>query len=257
MPSNPSSTVKMLTQIGLSEKQAVVYEALLNLGKATIGKLLPKIPYKRGNTYDILEELKEKALLSEIEERGKKVFIVEPPEQLKVLIEKKAQEMKQQEKSLQANFDQLASVYRLAMSKPGVRYYEGKDGIIKIYEELLNNSKPIDSIEEKGDLLKYIPDYAPEFVKKRVNLKLFNRVISPDTNKLNKTDPDKFIKAKLIPADKFPFRMDVKISGGIVSLITFQKNNAVGVLIDNPEIADNFKILFNYLWDQLKPSTET
>ena len=71
MPIKTSPIIKTLTQIGLTEKQAVVYDALLHLGKAAMGKLLPKIPYKRGNTYDILEELKEKGLVSETEDRGK------------------------------------------------------------------------------------------------------------------------------------------------------------------------------------------
>jgi len=143
------------------------------------------------------------------------------------------------------------------MNKSGVRYYEGKEGIIKIYEELLDNNQPIDSIEEKGDLLAYIPNYAADYVKKRIKRKLFNRVISPDTNTLNKTNSEKFIEARPVSAEEFPFRMDIKISGHKVSLITFQKKNAVGILIDNPEIADNFKILFNFLWSKLKPASIT
>jgi hypothetical protein len=122
---------------------------------------------------------------------------------------------------------------------------------------LLDNNLPIDSIEEKGDLLAYLPDYASEYVQKRVQKKLFNRVISPDSNILNKTDPKKFIEARLASTNEFPFRMDIKISGHKVSLITFQKKNAVGVLIDNPEIADNFRILFNLLWDKLGAMTVT
>ncbi|MFA6097951.1 MAG: helix-turn-helix domain-containing protein [Patescibacteria group bacterium] len=251
MPPPTSPIAKTLNQIGLSEKEATVYEALLLLGKANMGKLLPKVPYKRGNTYDILGDLIKKGLVLETEERGKKVFTVEPPEQLKALVEKNEHQLNQQKKVLQSNFEQLASTYRLTMNKPGVRFFEGQEGIIKIYEELLSNNQPIDSIEEKGDLLEYIPDYAPIYIKTRVQKKLFNRVISPDTNALNKTNSDKFIEARLIPVNKFPFRMDIKISGHKISLITFQKKNAVGVLIDNEEIANNFKILFNFLWSTL------
>lgn len=241
---------KTLSQIGLSEKEALVYEALLNLGKAGMNQLLKKVPLKRGNTYDILYELINKELVAETEERGKKVFVVEPPDRLKVLLEEKNKILKQQEKTLRANLDHLQSIYRLVTNKPGVRYYEGKEGIVNVYEELLNNNQPIDSIEETGDLLNYIPDYAPIYIKKRVQKKLFNRVISPDTNKLNKTDEARLIEARLVPADQFPFRMDIKISGHKVSLITFQKKNAVGILIDNQEIAENFRILFDFLWQQ-------
>ncbi len=255
MAEKTSVTIKTLAQVGLSEKEATIYEALLQLGKAGMGQLLARVPYKRGNAYDLVYELMRKGLISETEERGKKVFAIEPPSALKVLLENREQELRRQQQTLSASLDQLQSAYRLAMNKPGVRYYEGKEGIIKIYEELLENNQPIDSIEEKGDLLTYIPDYAPQYVKKRVQKKLFNRVISPDTNTLNKTDKNKFIEAHRLPADQFPFRMDIKISGNKISLITFQKENAVGVLMDNPEIADNFKILFEFLWRKTAPST--
>jgi sugar-specific transcriptional regulator TrmB len=131
MPQTASPTIKTLTQIGLSEKEATVYEALLNLGKANMGKLLPKVPYKRGNTYDILKDLSAKGLVTETEERGKTVFVVEPPDRLKTLIEKSEQTLTQQKEALESNFEQIASTYRLTMNRPGVRYYEGLNGIVK------------------------------------------------------------------------------------------------------------------------------
>ena len=91
----------------------------------------------------------------------------------------------------------------------------------------------------------------PVFVKKRVSQKIPNRVISPDTNTYNVTDPQKLITAKTIPADQFPFRMDIKITDTKVSLITFNNQEAVGILIDNKEIAENFKTLFTLLWERV------
>lgn len=254
MQKTTSPLNKTLAQIGLSDKEATVYEALLELGKAGMGELLKKIPYKRGNAYDLIQELVNKGLVTEVLERGKKTFVIEPPEKLKVMLEEKGKIFHQQESALNTNFEYLSSAYRIAMNKPGVRYYEGKEGIIKIYEELLANNQPIDSIEDKGDLAKSIPDYAATYVKKRVQKKIFNRVVSPDTNQLNKSNPEKLIEARLAPADQFPFRMDIKISGNKVSLITFPEKNIVGVLIDNQEIAENFHILFEFLWNKLTPN---
>ncbi|MDD5039630.1 MAG: helix-turn-helix domain-containing protein [Patescibacteria group bacterium] len=244
----PTNLAVLLSTVGLEPKEALVYEALLGLGKTGIGQLLNRVPYKRGNTYVLVYSLIKKGLVAEIEEHGRKVFVVEPPDRLMALVEERQKDTARQQQTLDRALPDLLSRYRLAMNKPGVRYFEGREGIIKIYEELLANNLPIDSIEEKGDLVAYLPDYAPEYVRKRIAKKLFNRVISPDSNSLNKTDPAKFIEARLAPAARFPFRMDIKISGNKVSLITFQKEDAVGVLIDNPEIAANFHILFEFLW---------
>ncbi|MFA6272088.1 MAG: helix-turn-helix domain-containing protein [Patescibacteria group bacterium] len=251
MPKISSPIAKTLVQIGLTEKEAAVYEALLELGKAGMGGLLKKIPYKRGNAYDLVKALIDKGLVTETVIKGKKVFVIEPPERIKVLLDEREKTVQQQAKTLNANYESLNSLYRITMNKPGVRYFEGKEGIIKIYEELLANNQPIDSIEDKGDLVESIPDYAATYVKKRVQKRIPNRVISPDTNTLNQSNPEKLLEARLVPADQFPFRMDIKISGNKVSLITFPEKNIVGVLIDNQEIAENFHILFEFLWTKL------
>ena len=77
---------KQLFQIGLSEKETVVYGVLLNLGKSGIGQILKKTPYKRGDVYNIMYSLVQKGLISENKERGKKIFILENPDKLNELI---------------------------------------------------------------------------------------------------------------------------------------------------------------------------
>ena len=64
-------------------------------------------------------------------------------------------------------------------------------------------------------------------------------------------------ETKFLATALFPFRMDIKIAGRLVSLITFKKDSTVGVLIDNQEIADNFQILFELLWRAAGAITKT
>jgi hypothetical protein len=65
---------------------------------------------------------------------------------------------------------------------------------------------------------------------------------------MNTTDPKQLREVRIVPTRLFPFRMDIKIAGNKTLLVTFNQNQAVGVLVDNPEIATNFKILFHFLW---------
>jgi len=243
---------EFLKEMGLSEKEAIIYQIMLKIGVSPAQKVVMETEMPRGTVYEILSQLEQKNLIESFQnEKNITVFRAKHPFALKEYVENKKEHIRQTETKLDSIFTDFINLYSQSQTRPGVKFYEGKKGIIKIYEEILKENKPIDSFEEKGDMIEYIPDYVPIFVKKRVKKQLPNRVISPDTNKYNKTNPAKFITAKLLPADQFPFRMDIKIAGNKVSLITFNKKNAVGILIDNQEIADNFQMLFELMWSKL------
>lgn len=242
---------ELLTQAGLSEKEAAIYEKLLELGSTTVGKLLKHLPYKRGDLYNILASLKEKGLASERLAKGIMTFTVESPDKITDLLKAEDEKRDRIRKSVTSTLPDLKSLYNLAIHKPGVRFYEGKDGIINVYEQLLAHGQNIDSFEDKGEMARFIPEYSSAYPLRRVKRKIFNRVIAPSDNQINVSDPSLLRETRFLPTEKFPFRMDIKIAGHLMSLITFQKESPVGVLVDNSEIADNFRILFQAFWDLL------
>lgn len=246
-----------LIQAGLNPEQAAVYEVLLKIGPSPARKISQNSPYKRSLVYKILDELVALNLASKKDEVGK-ISMFEPahPMKLKELTEKKAEAAKQAQSALDSVLSDLTLAYGMISGRPGVKFYEGRDGIIKIYEEILKSGSPIDSIEDKGEMAAFIPEYFPQFIKKRVKLGIRNRVIVPADNKINIDSQAELRETRFIPTAQFPFRMDIKITDRFVSLVTFQKEHPVGVLIDNQEIADNFRMLFEFVWKSLetKPS---
>lgn len=238
-----------LIQAGLSEEQALIYEYLVKNGPQTAGKISTSTPLKRGLVYKILDNLVNSGLAIKHDSPGK-VAIFEPahPLKLKELAEKKEADAKNAQEALKGVLEKMTIDYNLISGRPGVKFYEGIDGITNIYDSLLEQGKPIDSFEDKGEMIALIPEYAKAYPKRRVKLGITNRVIAPSDNPINQTDESLMRETRFIPTKDFPFRMDVKIAGRLVSLITFQKENPVGVLIDNQEIAENFRILFEMVW---------
>lgn len=242
---------ELLQQAGLSEKEAAIYEKLLEVGSTTVGKLLKTLPYKRGDLYNILASLKDMGLVSEGLSRGVMSFTVESPDKIADLLKAEDEKRDRIRRSVTSTLPDLKSLYNLSVHRPGVRFYEGKDGIIKVYEQLLAHGQNIDSFEDKGEMARFIPEYSNKYPLRRVKRKIFNRVIAPSDNKINVSDPSLLRETRFLSTEKFPFRMDIKIAGCFVSLITFQKEHPVGVLVDSSEIADNFRILFQAFWDLL------
>ncbi len=117
-----------LAKIGLENKKADVYLALLQLGSASVLEISKKSGIKRPTTYDILQDLLNKKLISQSFQGKKKVFTAENPDNLKWMIQ-------EQENIVERILPELRSYFNIAKEKPRVRYYEGTEGIKYICEQ--------------------------------------------------------------------------------------------------------------------------
>ena len=81
---------KILQQIGLNEKEAIIYETMLETGPIEAREILKKVSSKmattRSNFYNILATLKQKGLLMERVRKGKNLFEPESPARLIAVI---------------------------------------------------------------------------------------------------------------------------------------------------------------------------
>ncbi len=256
MNQSPTQFSETLTKLGLTPNEAKIYELLLTVGPSGIKSILFHTGLKRGNAYYHLEGLEKRGLVEKQDLPGKPIaFLAKQPDQLEILLAQQKTALNNAGYELSQNLPKLNSLYQLLATRPGVKFYQGKEGMEQVYEQLLALRKPIDSFEDKGEMAALIPDYAKEFINKRIKYGIFNRVIAPSANPINKTDQKELRETRLVPTAKFPFRMDVKICSDMVSLITFQKQNPVAVLVQNREIAENFKLLFEFVWSLLAPTT--
>jgi len=247
----------ILIQAGLSEEQALAYQSLLDKGPQKASDLAKWTGIKRGLIYKVLEQLESMGLVSKQGGPGTvATFSPSHPSLLLSNIERREKEVALNKEILMNSLGSLASKYNLIIGKPNIQFFEGKEGIIKIYEQALSSgTKFIDSFEDKGEMSTFIPEYIPKFIEKRVRLGIRNRVIAPSNSPINENSEKELRETKFIPTDLFPFTMDIKITDRLVSMITFQKDQPVGILIDNREIASNFGKLFNLVWELAKNNT--
>ena len=73
---------EILQELGLSEAEAKVYLALLETGSTLAGQIIKKTGLHRGTTYQILQRLKEKGLVSSIIKGKKQYFEPASPDRL-------------------------------------------------------------------------------------------------------------------------------------------------------------------------------
>lgn len=126
--------LRLLTEIGLTDNEALVYFAGLNLGSTTVAQLAKTTEIKRTSVYTIIDSLKQKGLFF-IELRGfKQWFTPAPPEKLEEIINTK--------KNLLTNLlPELNSIHHYGNTESVMRCYDGKNGVITSYKNLLDELK--------------------------------------------------------------------------------------------------------------------
>ena len=84
---------KSLEFIGFSEKEVLVYLALLFLGKGIVTEISRKAGVNRPTTYHILSSLSSKGLVKISGKEPKQEYVAESPDQIEKLLQNKKKKM--------------------------------------------------------------------------------------------------------------------------------------------------------------------
>ena len=236
-----------LFDLGIEEKQAKVYLAALELGQASVQELAVKSGVKRTSIYNFLNEMKVRGLVSDIR-RGRKVILIpENPHNLKLKAEQVA-------KSLSDVVPELMSIFNLPGNKPKISYYEGIEGLKKIYEDTLRiPSQPLYGFMDVEEMFKVMgEDYMWNYAKRRTELGIHYQVIvkrDSYTKELlgkNKTQ-DREVKV----VEKLKLDTEIDIYGDKVGIYSFRPPYA-GVIIEDKAINQTMMSVWRLLWSLLK-----
>lgn len=242
---------KKLEQFGLSDKEAKVYKALLEMGQATAAELAIKSSIKRATTYVMLETLIAKGMISKIDKGSKTYFIIEDPLTLIKHIQEKKNDLDEQMTKAREIVPDLQMLFNLSRKKSIVRLLEGREGVRILQKDVVSSKvKHFDNISNINLALDVYPssanDHRQDFYKKEWT----SRVIFT-YNSSNAIPPLKGIKGEVrryLAQEKFPVFADIMIYGSKVSMITL-KHTLIGIIIDNEEIAATMRTLFGLAWE--------
>lgn len=128
-----------LQSIGLSEKEAKVYLAALELGEATAQSIAAKAVVSRPNTYVMIESLGRRGLLSEVVRGSRRYFSPTAPEKLLQLISDQRQQVQEKENRIKGILPDLLRLTDAAASVPAVRQLAGTDIWTELQQDILDS----------------------------------------------------------------------------------------------------------------------
>lgn len=241
------SLITTLKQSGLSENEVKVYLANLELGQATVQELARKSGVKRTTIYTVIEGLKQKGLVAETKKGAKTFFAAENPKTLVQFSLKQHQQLKN-------ILPELESIYNISDVKPKVRFYEGKEGYVSVYENILKDKpKELLVIASYDNFHRHLdPKYEEDWIKRRIERKIKLRWLdfeTKTTKAMQKEGKKVLREIRFLPKD-FPFTSTMFIYSNKVVIVSGRQKDFMAVVVENSEFYQMFKQLFETLWQK-------
>jgi predicted DNA-binding transcriptional regulator len=129
--------LKLLSNLGLNEREIAVYLAGIQLGPTTIAKLSQHSNLGRTTVYPVIETLTKKGLMTEMYSGWKKCYSAESPSKLRLILEQKKSELD----------ELLPELDELTLNQDDqslIKIQNGKTQIKKTYYDLLETKDPKD-----------------------------------------------------------------------------------------------------------------
>jgi len=257
-----SQNIRTLINLGLEDKEAEIYLAALKTGGGTIMELARTGQIERTGIYYHVDKLIKAGLIKEVQKGKRKIYLPADPNRLKTILAQKEQNLKK-------TLPELEKIFTAQTSKSVSSYYQGKDGIINLYEQLYEIASSMKSPEDKYYIFGHsfeayeaLPDFFPEYIQKRAKLPISTKIILPSSEKPDKrilkraADPivvakyNLHIKERKYLDKKYEYPGTTLILGDYVATIDFR--TYFGTLIQNKNLAQTWRMFFEFIWDSLK-----
>lgn len=252
--------IEYLTQLDLSDVEAKLYLMLLKSGAMSVRDLAEASGMKRTTAYFYIDQLVEKGLISRMVQENKKVISASDPETLESLVESK---LKKAESVKSAFPNMLKEISETIAQDPGheqaeIRYFKGKAGVKKIYEEALRANE-LRSYANLSDMENLFPDNVFSFDKAlegNPKLTVYELVEQSDAarKQVEVLSQNKQYSFKFLPTEININASDILIYDGNVAIINVRKG-VTGVIFHNVDYYNISKELYNFFWNML-PSIE-
>lgn len=246
---------KELQEIGLPEKEAKVYIAMLELGRATAQDIAKKADVNRATTYFVMENLMKKGLASAIDEGQRQYFLPEDPSQLEVIFEKQRVEFETRRERVADLVSELSERNAMKTKKPVVKYYLGKEGILRMAKSGFKQAKgeKMFTVFSKEELDRNITKEERIKAKKvRVKNDIDGIVLCNAIEKPIAESGDIIIT---VPKEDFHFPGDITVYKEIIQLISYE--DSLGIVIENKDIAMTLRSLFILAFEHAREKYKT
>ncbi len=240
------SLENLFKELGVNDEQAKVYLAALELGQANMNELAEKARLKRTSVYNYVAELIQKKLITTGKKRKRIVYSAIHPNMLIEIEKARLAE-------LHRTLPELLAIYNKSKTKPTVTFFEGVDGIKEVLQDMLKEKQTVSAFSDFKHMAAVFGDYYFDvFPPERARRGIVSRNIVPDTPKareLAKKDARYLRETKFLQVPDL--KTEINIYADKVALNSYQSNPPFSVIIEDHDIAETLRTIWQQLWNKI------
>lgn len=240
--------LETLDKIGFKKQESTLYLTLLGLGSANIMTISRATKISRPQVYKTLDTLRQKGLVAKIRKGRREYYFAEPPEVLHRLVQAV-------ENAVDKIIPELQLRYRSGEEKPVAKYFEGRDGIRFVWDDVVSSLKKGDTYYRYSSSLaaNQRRDYlSSHYHDMRTKKQIERFVITNEAiSKLHERDMDMEIRVIPKESDLFEYGITGIIYADKIAFIDYSKEMAF--IVENKAIADFQRAIFKTLYKRLEP----
>ncbi|MDO8609148.1 MAG: helix-turn-helix domain-containing protein [bacterium] len=243
-----------LIEFGLDDIEAKTYLCLLELGPRTPLQLSRETNINRSRIYRYIEKMMEKSLIEETNDTWGKKLKASPPQNLQLYIAKKEDEIKKGLEMAPGLIHTLLNFPSKLQSSIEIKHYKGIEGLKQMLWNRLSAHKEIVSFgyETMNEIVG--KSFAEKIREEQVERKIIWHELEnvPDRGKYwytNVTNWNKYYDSYCISPKILKIKHYVSIFNNIVSIISWQKREQIGIEINDSSLAEMQKQIFWHFWD--------
>ena len=240
-----------LKEIGFSDKEAVIYLALIKVDSESILELARVTKIGRTTVYPLIENLKEKGFVEEVKEKGKTVYRAKTPDRIESFLQEQKIKIEEQVYHARDIIPQIKGIMRQDGDTPVIEYHEGREAIANAIKTRNFNSDtkdffytiyPRDSVENL-------------FTKKELQIarsvRIDNKIHAKSiyTYKKGEYSPDNTGDRIHIDSKEYPVNADISVYGDTIHIHTLGENLG-SIYIKSKDVAETLKTLFKLAFKQ-------
>lgn len=240
------SEIKALEEFGLTETEAKVYLALLEEGSTLAGPIIKKTALHRGTTYQILQRLIEKGLVSYVIKSGKRYFDAISPERFIEILKDKQEQMA-------LVLPSLLQKKEMSKQKQEVNVYSGRKGIKTILEKMLEELKGKGYLDfgVSGLFRQVMGAYWDVWQKKKKKYKIKSKCIFNEELRDSELVKDYYGNSRF-HSSEFKSLTDTIIYEDKVVLFIWSVSSPIAVEVISKENSKSYRNQFMFMWKSAK-----
>lgn len=244
------NTNDALMTLGLTEKEARIYRALLSMKEGSAYSIAQKSGVKKPTTYVLLEQLVEKNFVMRIPKVRKQLYVARPPTEVFHDAQKKLVEA-------ETFLPVLLSLANKEQQEIKTLFYEGIKGMKQSWWYKIDELKDTEMLAFYASSIDFSPELiniAMEWNEEAAGKNIHTRAIAPNhpsLKKFRKLDKEHNKTVKVVPYSKYSSKVAIEISEQFVRIMMFKDLQAV--ILDNPNVAKAMKEIFEMTWSTTTP----